>query len=368
MQITPPSLDQAIETQTQHVFSELISSLESQDLEMADLMKLHTYYVYDGEGSEVTDYWEKMTAVRLRYLHNPGPAATALRVSGLWRGGPLIGIDGIGETSTQRTRLMPKHRWDWSIPTPFSQGWLVDDKVYVGGQISADMHGKAVAPGDVITQSLNTLEFIQHVLLEGGADWDDVVSVKVAFKCTKNDREARQTLQKIIDEMDRVFKHPKPALVCFGVDLLYEGLLLEIDAVAVKNRERKLVAPPGSELWASGSLNYTPAWLVGDELYIGGQSAPGGASVTAQMEATMTRIGNILAEVDADYGDLVKLNVFYCNQNSRSVNDDLNEIGDVLESFLDSGKTVISIVQVPGLAHPGQRVEIDGIAVMNQQN
>ena len=37
-----------------------------------------------------------------------------------------------------RTRLMPKDHWDWSMPTPFSQGWRVGDLIFVGGQIPTD--------------------------------------------------------------------------------------------------------------------------------------------------------------------------------------------------------------------------------------
>ena len=100
---------------------------------MGDLMKLHTYYPYKGDGADVTQYWERMTAVRLQYLADPGPAATALRVEGVWPGTSLIGVDGIGEASADRQRIMPQHAWDWSVPTPFSQGWRVGDKTGSNG-------------------------------------------------------------------------------------------------------------------------------------------------------------------------------------------------------------------------------------------
>jgi enamine deaminase RidA (YjgF/YER057c/UK114 family) len=370
-QVMPPASGNVpdIETQTSYVFESLIAALESQGMRMSDLKKLHTYYVYEGEGAEVTKYWERMTATRLTYLANPGPAATALRVRGLCPGGPLIGIDGIGDTSNPAQRIMPTHTWDWSIPTPFSQGWLVGDRVYCGGQISADMQGKAVDPGKVVPQTKNTLEYLRHVLLDAGASWDDVVSIKVAYKCTKNDQESRKLLQQILAEMHTLFPAARPALICVGVDLVYEGLLLEIDAMAVQGRPKKPVSPPGAGTWADAEVGYPPAWLAGNELYIGGQSAPGAASMAAQAASTMSRIGHILSEAGAGYGDLVKLNVYYCTDSvAAGSTEEPTIITQVLASFLQPGRTVVSMVEVPGLRHPGQRVQIDGLAVLGQQD
>ncbi len=386
LQVTPPAATtaadtahQQIEAQTHHVFQALIKAIKSQGLEMSDLMKLHTYYPYDGDGKAVTEYWERMTKVRLQYLADPGPAATALRVSGIWPKGPLIGIDGIADNAADRQRIMPAHAWDWSVPTPFSQGWLVDDKVYVGGQISADRSGRAVNPDQLVPQVRNTLEFIRHVLLDAGAAWDDVASIKVAYKCSQNDAASRDTLAMIVEEMHQVFPQSKPALVCFGVDLLYEGLLLEIDALAVKGRKKTAVNAPRGAAWNGAASGYPAAWLAGDELFIGGQSAPAAGSLQAQTQACMQQINTLLQQVGGNIGDLVKLNVYYhndCsehdNQNGQSgapgayAGADFNIVRDTLEQMLQAGRTVVSIVEVPGLMTPGQKVQLDGIAVLNQ--
>jgi hypothetical protein len=52
----------------------------------------------------------------------------------------------------QRTRIMPANHWDWSMPVKFSQGWAIDGPVrwiFVGGQISADEHGRTIGVGDI---------------------------------------------------------------------------------------------------------------------------------------------------------------------------------------------------------------------------
>src|SRR5579864_5851950 len=46
-----------IETQTGNAFGNMVAVLNAAGATMNDLMKLHTYYVYEGEGHAVTEYW-----------------------------------------------------------------------------------------------------------------------------------------------------------------------------------------------------------------------------------------------------------------------------------------------------------------------
>lgn len=346
---------------THSAFSGMASTLESAGLSMADLMKLHTYYVFEGEGSEVTRYWERMTDVRLKYLADPGPAATALRVSGSPTQMDLITCDGIATFSKNRKRLMPAHAWDWSIPTPFSQGWLVGNKVYVGGQISADRKGKAVAPWDVVAQTRNALEFIRHVLLEAGGGWEDMVALKIAYRHDGRDPEARKLLDEILGVVRETLPKPGPTLTCFGVDLLYEGLVLEIDGIAVLKDGRKDVAATGSKDWVSVP-GFVGGTRVGEEVYIGGTSAPGAASLIAQTEASMERLMRVLVAAEGKPEDLVKLNVYFRGE-AASEAKDLEEIVRIVGEYLPSNRPVLSVVRVPGLPHDGQSVQIDALAV-----
>lgn len=350
-----------IETQTHTALHGLVDTLGSAGLGMQDLIKLHTYYVFEGEGSEVTRYWERMTDVRLKYLANPGPAATALRVSGAPTHSRLITVDGIASSSLHKRRLMPAHAWDWSIPTPFSQGWRVDDRVFVGGQISADRKGRALGAGDVLAQTSNTLEYIRHVLLEGGATWDDLVTLKIGYRHDGRDLVARDLLDRILDLVRKTLADPGPALTCFGVDLLYEGLVLEIDAIAVIGATKRALAPQAAKNWAS-IPGFAPGLRAGPELYVGAVSAPGAASVVAQAEATMERLVGVLEAGGAERGDLVKLNVFFVSSEQFESRDS-EAVARIIGDYLPDRRPVVTIVRVPGLPHPGQQVQIDGIAV-----
>ena len=111
-----------IATQTRNTFENINRVLKEAGADMTDVVKLNTYYRFDGVGPEVTDYWEEMTKVRLEYLPDPGPAGTAVRVNGFGSEDLLIEIEAIAAVGVDKMRLMPKDHWDWSIPTPFFPG------------------------------------------------------------------------------------------------------------------------------------------------------------------------------------------------------------------------------------------------------
>jgi enamine deaminase RidA (YjgF/YER057c/UK114 family) len=84
-----------IERQTGVVFENLTRILEEAGATWEDVVKLHTYYVYDGPAAEAQSFWEKMSRVRFKFLPREGPAGTAIRVPGLMYDGFLIEVDAV---------------------------------------------------------------------------------------------------------------------------------------------------------------------------------------------------------------------------------------------------------------------------------
>jgi enamine deaminase RidA (YjgF/YER057c/UK114 family) len=62
---------------------------------MHHVVKFNTFYVFDGEGDDIREYWEKMTAVRLEFFKEPGPVGTAIRIPGFAYPDLLIEVDAI---------------------------------------------------------------------------------------------------------------------------------------------------------------------------------------------------------------------------------------------------------------------------------
>jgi enamine deaminase RidA (YjgF/YER057c/UK114 family) len=352
-----------IEAQTAAVFEKLVAALATAGAQMSDVINLRTYYVYTGDdGPEVTEYWNRMTAVRLRYLAAAGPAATAVRVLGVPDRENLIGVDAIATLESDRQRLMPAHAWDWTIPTPFSQGWRTGDKITVGGQIAADRRGKALAPSDVAAQTQLTLEYIRHVLLAADQNWEHVLAMRICYKCDSTRAAGESRLKAIMQAIQATLPEPRPAITAFGVDLLYEGLLLEIDAVA-RRADKRAVAPAGAHDWI-GFEGFPPAQCSGGELHIGGISAPGGASLQAQIEATLDRLLAVMDEAGYDRDALSKITLFYIpDADSERAVAERNLIMALAHRYLPNPGPVVTLLSVPSLPHVGQRFQIDGLAL-----
>lgn len=354
-----------IEAQTAAVFELLVAALEPYGATMRDLVNLRTYYVYDGpDGPAVTTFWNRMTAVRLRYLADPGPAATALRVHGVPGAGNLIGVDGVATRSADRQRLMPEHSWNWTIPTPFSQGWRIDDKIYVGGQLAADRCGKAIATSDVITQTMITLDYIHHVLLTGGQDWSQVAALRICFKHEPDDTLRALRLADILRAVTGVLPEPRPALTAIGIELLYEGLLLEIDAIAHRGAKHAVLLSTGG---ATETAGFPTAIICGDELHIGGLAAIGAATLSDEVEFTFRRLREVLDTARFDPSSLVKITLFQvidadagaeCRAQAEAMT------LSIARRHLSSPGPVVSFVSVPSLPRGGQRFQLDGVAVI----
>ena len=115
-----------IAAQTRNVFENMKQSLHALNMQLSDLVRLNTYYVFEGSDADATAYWEEMTRVRLEYFPDPGPAATAVRARGMPYKGQLIQIEGVALKGVSRKTFVNAScllgSWDWSIAVPLSQG------------------------------------------------------------------------------------------------------------------------------------------------------------------------------------------------------------------------------------------------------
>ncbi len=223
-----------IEVQTDHAFRNLDTLLRAAGGDRNSLMRQNTYFRFFGEGRDVTDYWEKMTNVRRRYMSIPSAAGAGLRITGFPNSTELIQVEGIGVLGEDKQRLQPENHWDWSIPnTQFTQGWRIGKFAFIGGQISADNKAKAVGK-DMETQTRNVFQFIRNVLAEGGLDESDVAKLYIYYHCNGDWNQVRET-KATIDRVQREFyPAPGPAATSIRVSgFAFEDLLIEIEAFAL---------------------------------------------------------------------------------------------------------------------------------------
>jgi enamine deaminase RidA (YjgF/YER057c/UK114 family) len=137
----------------------------------------------------------------------------------------------------ERQRLMPAEHWDWSMPVPFSQGWRVDDLIFVGGQISSDDQGRTIGVGDIETQTRNVFENIRSVLREAGADMRDIVKINTFYVFDGEGDALTEYWEKMTRVRMEFFEEPGPCGTGVRVvGLAYPDLLIEVEAIAVVPR------------------------------------------------------------------------------------------------------------------------------------
>jgi enamine deaminase RidA (YjgF/YER057c/UK114 family) len=348
-----------LEAQTTAAFERLHALLRAAGATPADIVNLRTYYIYDGpDGRQVTEYWERMTRVRLRYLALLGPAATAIRVQGVPFAPLVIAVDALVDFGRQRRRLMPADSWDWSVPTPFSQGWLVGNRVIVGGQLSADRQGKATSVGDIVAQTRNTLEFIRLVLLEAAQDWSHVTSLRICYQCSEDLGASRVRLGKILTIVQAALAPARPTITAIGVNLLYEGLLLEIDATAASERS---IAHATSRSVLSSAAAFPLARRSGDTIQVGGVMTHNRSDLTQEVAECFAILESSLADLGGTLSDLVKITLFRCGS-TIDEGEDWQAIRVIADQYLPRPGPVRTLLTVPGLPGEGQRFQLDAVA------
>ena len=224
-----------IEVQTDEAFRNLNTMLEAGGGANTSLMRQNTYFRFFGDGPDVTEFWEKMTNVRRRYMSSPSAAGAGLRMTGFATGEELIQVEGIGVLGEDKQRLQPANHWDWSIEgNNFTQGWKIGRLAFIGGQISADSDAKAVGKDDIAAQTRNVFEFILRTLAEGGLDESDVAKLYIYYYGGKDWAEIARSRQVIAEIQADLYGSPGPAVTAVRVaGFAFEDLLIEIEAMAV---------------------------------------------------------------------------------------------------------------------------------------
>jgi 2-iminobutanoate/2-iminopropanoate deaminase len=110
--------------------------------------------------------------------------------------------------------------------TPFSDGYVADNTLYITGQQGPDASGQVTAI-DITAQTTNAINTIKKVVTDGGFRMSDVLSVTVYFT-DLNDVSAINAVY------NALMPDPKPARVAVQVAGLIGGAKIEISAIAVR--------------------------------------------------------------------------------------------------------------------------------------
>ncbi|MCP9756490.1 RidA family protein [Lacihabitans sp. CCS-44] len=102
--------------------------------------------------------------------------------------------------------------------------------IYLSGQVSANQNNELIGENDLQTQATQAFLNLQAALGSAGATTSDVVKINIFVK---DYNPSKATI--VGDAFRKAFPHEKlPASTWLGVQALaLEGLLIEIDAIAV---------------------------------------------------------------------------------------------------------------------------------------
>ena len=114
-----------------------------------------------------------------------------------------------------------------SAAGPYSQGITAGGLVFVSGQIPVDNIG-VICTGDITAQTELVIKNLSAVLKAAGSSLDNVIKTTVYLKDLKDFATVNAIYAKH-------FNSPFPARSCVEVSRLPKDVLLEIEAVAVKN-------------------------------------------------------------------------------------------------------------------------------------
>ena len=114
---------------------------------------------------------------------------------------------------------------------PYSPGLTLGDMVFVSGQAAVNPDTGEIVPGTIEEQTEMTLSNIQRILEAGGAAMDDCVKVTVYLRDMADFQRMNVIYRKFFS---------KPYATRTTVQaVLYPGLEIEIDAIAVRGSGKK---------------------------------------------------------------------------------------------------------------------------------
>ena len=159
-----------------------------------------------------------------------------------------------------------------------------------------------------------------------------------------------------------------PVITAFAVDLLYPGLDLEIDAMAIVDPDTKMLRP--SELGGRYQPSVFSDGVMADgEIYVSGQTALGSDNTvlfpddfSEQAKTVFHRLAKVLAEADAALDDVIKLNLFFVADDGE-VESRFHQACQIWAKICPNSQPAFTPVRVHELPQPGLLLQADCVAV-----
>jgi enamine deaminase RidA (YjgF/YER057c/UK114 family) len=270
----------------------------------------------------------------------------------------------------QRKYSWPDGHWDWYQHLAFKHGIRVGDLMFVGGQVDKTDQGEPLHPYDLERQTAAVVGHIDTVLHGLGSGLKDVTKL-VAFYASDGSIDEQIFLEHvglcIIEHSKDTLRDRGPAITTVPLPCLaLPGMMVEIEAVAMAQEpttDRVTTNPEGLTLlpapFCHGIRCGTHTWVSAQPARRHSESSDQATDICEQTAAMMSRIENVLLDLDADLGDIVRTGCWYRGDGTRSSWE--NQAVERGKFFPDNAPTT---TELPTLSLPaGEFARVDAWAM-----
>ena len=202
-----------------------------------------------------------------------------------------------------------------SSELPFTPGVLVNDTLYLAGQVDRNP-STGERPEGIAEQTRQTMENVGAILETAGLGYSNLVSCHVQLT-NMDDYAAMNEVYGSFFEEGRY-----PARTTLEMPALVGGAALEISCIGYADDSKIEVVRPDPDKIPPAMGPYSPAVMAGDTLYLSGQGGRDPKtgeipeSVEAQTTQTLETIGLTLEAAELGFENVAFTNVYYLGQGS----------------------------------------------------
>src|SRR5262245_53327484 len=270
-----------------------------------------------------------------------------------------------------RSYAWPLGHWDWYQHLAFKHGVRAGEMAFVGGQVDKSPAGEPLHVFDLAAQTAMVIRHIDTVLREFGAGLASVVKL-VAFYASDGRVDETAFLTDIGQHILAHGGAPDgvgPAITLVPLPCLaLPGMVVEIEAIAMLGVDGERLATTASNppVLAPLPAPFSHGVRCGEHIWT---SAQGSRAVHgslqypqdlgAQTAVAMEHVARVLAALDADLDDIVKLGTWYRGDGTRAT---WEPAAHQRATYFTAPGPTVSALPTPSLPH-GDMTRVDAWAM-----
>jgi enamine deaminase RidA (YjgF/YER057c/UK114 family) len=241
--------------------------------------------------------------------------------------------------------------------------------IWIGAQGDLTEGGRAHHGGDIKVQIRRTIENIDRVLQDLGAELPDLVKL-LCFYVNDGSVDEQAFLAEVGKNLPT---GAKPAVTAVPVPYLaYPGMLVEIEAYAMRSEDGTALPRNYAPVDQLSPLPppFVPAVRCGKMIFVSGQTPVDEKGrlvlpndIIGQTKQVMKQIGLALKSFGADFADVVKLNRWYVGHGTV---EDFEPASLACAAHFTEPGAAATGIPLPRHALPGHQIRIETVAMLGE--